>query len=77
MNSWEWIFRQSKVNDGAYDGDRLAIQYWDWPRGTWLQERLRQLRNASGIHSNDLIGQISRVPLSRDSVQALSRQSAS
>ena len=76
MNSWEWIFRQSKVNDGAYDGDRLAIQYyWDWPRGTWLQERLRQLRNASG--SKDLIGQISRVPLSRDSVQALSRQSAS
>jgi hypothetical protein len=60
MNSWEWIFRQSKVNDGVYDGDRLAVQNWDWPRGTWLQERLRQLRNASGRHSKELSEQTAR-----------------
>lgn len=44
MNSWEWIFRQSKVNDGGYDGERLAVQNWDWPRDTWLQKRLRYIR---------------------------------
>jgi hypothetical protein len=47
MNQWEWIFRQSKVNDGLYDGDRLATQNWDWPRQTWFQERLEHLRAAS------------------------------
>ena len=47
MNQWEWIFRQSKVNDGLYDGDRLATQNWDWPRQTWFQERLEHFRAAN------------------------------
>jgi hypothetical protein len=54
MNSWEWIFRQSRVNDGAYDGDRLPVQNWDWPRGTWFQERLRYLRDSIGRYSKQL-----------------------
>jgi hypothetical protein len=54
MNSWEWIFRQSKVNDGGYDGERLAVQNWDWPRDTWLQKRLRYLRRGNGRHSREL-----------------------
>jgi hypothetical protein len=45
MNSWELIFRQSQVNYATYDGDRLPALNWDWPRGTWFQKRLRQLRN--------------------------------
>ena len=45
MNSWELIFRLSRVNSDRYDGDRLPALNWDWPRETWFQKRLRQLRN--------------------------------
>jgi len=48
MNSWELVFRQSRVNLGSYDGDRLPAQNWHWPRDTWFQRRLRQLRNGRG-----------------------------
>jgi hypothetical protein len=44
MDSWQLIFSQSRVNNGAYDGDRLLPQKWDWPKGTWFQERLRSVR---------------------------------
>jgi hypothetical protein len=48
MNSWELIFRVSKVNGDSYDEDRLPVQNWEWPRGTWFQRRLRYLRNGYG-----------------------------
>jgi len=48
MNSWEVIFRVSKVNGGNYDEDLLPVQKWEWPRGTWFQRRLRHLRNGYG-----------------------------
>ncbi len=41
---WQLIFLQSKVNDCIYDGDRLPANAWSWPEGTWLQARLRYLR---------------------------------
>jgi hypothetical protein len=44
MISWQMIFLQSKVNNGPYDGDRLTMQNWVWPRGTWFQNRLSYLR---------------------------------
>jgi hypothetical protein len=44
MNSWQLIFLQSKVNHGEYNGDLLPLHIWDWPEGTWFQERLRHLR---------------------------------
>jgi len=44
MSSWRLIFLQSKVNNGEYHGDLLPLQVWDWPEGTWFQERLRHLR---------------------------------
>jgi len=44
MSYWQLIFLQSKVNSGAYDGDRLPRQNWNWPQQTWFQERLRNLR---------------------------------
>jgi hypothetical protein len=44
MTSWQLIFLQSRVNDSAYIGDGLPAQSWDWPQGTWFQERLRYLR---------------------------------
>jgi len=47
VSSWQLIFQQSKVNKGAYDGDRLPAQNWHWPQGTWLQKRLRYLRRSN------------------------------
>jgi hypothetical protein len=45
MTTWELIFLQSKANNGAYyDDASLPDLKWDWPRETWLQERLRYLR---------------------------------
>src|SRR5262249_31027862 len=40
MTSWQLIFLQSRVNNGAYAGDYLPAQKWDWPRDTWFQTRL-------------------------------------
>jgi hypothetical protein len=57
MNHWEWIFRQSRVNNGLYDGDRLPAQAWDWPQQTWFQERLRQVRGAGDKSENKPAGQ--------------------
>ena len=48
MNSWQLIFLQSKVNNGAYYGDQLPPQIWDWPGETWLQKRLSDLRRSTG-----------------------------
>ncbi len=48
MNSWQLIFLQSKVNNGAYYGDQLPPQIWDWPEETWFQKRLSDLRRSTG-----------------------------
>jgi len=55
MSSWQLIFVQSKVNNARYDGDRLLTQNWDWPKGTWFQMRLRDLRKAIRKNSEELI----------------------
>ena len=47
MTSWQLIFLQSKVNNGAYDGDRYFAQNWVWPKETWFQLRLRDLRRVT------------------------------
>jgi hypothetical protein len=57
MNSWELIFCLSRVNNGVYDGDRLAAQNWQWPEDTWLQTRLRYLRRGQGRYSAELLGE--------------------
>ncbi len=54
MKSWELIFRQSRVNNGTYDGDRLPGQNWQWPQDTWLQTRLLYLRRGRGRQSGEL-----------------------
>ena len=58
VSSWQLIFQQSKVNNGAYDGDRLPAQNWHWPQGTWLQKRLRFLRKVEGTYSKALTEKI-------------------
>jgi len=44
MNAWESIFVQSPVNEGHYDEDELPYLSWDWPKETWFQTRLSQIR---------------------------------
>lgn len=44
MSAWQLIFLQSKVNNGAYNGEGLAPQNWDWLQGTWFHKRLHYLR---------------------------------
>ncbi|HKY06817.1 MAG TPA: hypothetical protein VJQ55_01180 [Candidatus Binatia bacterium] len=44
MNTWEAIFSQSPVNKGLYDGEKLPQVHWDWPKRTWFQSRLTQVR---------------------------------
>ncbi len=46
MSSWQLIFLQSKVNNGAYEGDRLPAHVWHWPEGTWFQKRRNYVRAA-------------------------------
>ena len=53
MSSWQLIFIQSKVNNCAYDGDRLFAQNWAWPKETWFQMRLRDLRRGNGKCSKE------------------------
>jgi hypothetical protein len=52
MKPWQLIFYQSKANDAAYFGDRLPTHIWYWPRGTWFQTRLRDLRRSGRVHPN-------------------------
>ena len=47
MSSWQLMFLQSKVNDARYDDDRLLPQNWHWPKETWFQMRLRDLRKGA------------------------------
>jgi hypothetical protein len=59
MNAWESIFAQSPANNGHYKEDVLRQYYWDWPRGTWLQDRIEYVREhepAAGIKSFRKLG---------------------
>ena len=44
MNTWESIFSQSPVNKGFYNGEKLPQVHWEWPKRTWFQARLNQVR---------------------------------
>jgi hypothetical protein len=46
MNTWEFIFIQSRANDGWYSEDALPTHFWAWPKETWLKKRLHDLRSA-------------------------------
>jgi hypothetical protein len=43
-NFWQLVFNQSKANGAEYFGDRLPSNSWDWPKDTFLQKRLGELR---------------------------------
>ena len=44
---WQQIFLQSKVNGALYHGDLLPGQHWNWPKETYLKQRLKLLRSCS------------------------------
>jgi hypothetical protein len=41
---WQLVFTQSKVNGAHYMGEQLPGSNWDWPKDTYLQRRLRQVK---------------------------------
>jgi len=42
LSFWQVIFLQSRVNGCCYDVEDLPHFNWQWPKKTWLQERLVQ-----------------------------------
>lgn len=52
--NWEMIFKLSKVNGALYLGETLPPQNWKWPKNTWLQERLRDLRREEQLDHRNL-----------------------
>ena len=55
MSAWESIFFQSPVNGGCYEEDELTQQNWDWPKATWFQARLDQIRDHESVLNPELI----------------------
>jgi hypothetical protein len=47
MSLWQIIFLRSKVNHARYEGDHLLTSNWNWPKETWFQLRLRDLRRVT------------------------------
>ena len=43
-NFWQQVFSQSKVNGAPYHGEELQGRYWNWPKDTYLQRRLKTIR---------------------------------
>lgn len=39
---WQVIFELARVNGGHYDGEQLPPRPWQWPRGTYLDRKLRK-----------------------------------
>ena len=44
LSFWQTVFVQSKANGAHYKGEHLPGYKWDWPKDTYLQRRLRQIR---------------------------------
>ena len=42
------VFLNSRINGAKYDGDRLPVHPRLWPRRTFLQRRLAEIRAAEG-----------------------------
>ena len=46
---WQFVFLQSKVNGAPYNGEALARHNWDWPKGTYLQRRLYEVKSLEPV----------------------------
>jgi hypothetical protein len=38
---WQQIFEQSKVNGAVYNGELLPRGTWEWPKNTYLSQRMK------------------------------------
>jgi len=52
-NFWQLVFNQSRVNGAEYYGDRLPSNSWDWPKDTFLQKRLNELKKRRPDTNNE------------------------
>jgi hypothetical protein len=41
---WQQVFLRSIINGAPYSGDQLPGRNWSWPKDTYLQRRLREVR---------------------------------
>ena len=41
---WQQVFSRSIINGAPYHGDQLSARNWSWPKDTYLQRRLREVR---------------------------------
>jgi hypothetical protein len=51
---WQLVFAQSKANGALYSGEELAGRNWEWPRDTYFQRRLQQIRLYQGSEKSQL-----------------------
>lgn len=41
---WQLVFAQSRVNGGRYCEEELPESKWNWPKDTYLQQRMRDAK---------------------------------
>ncbi|MGH7826756.1 MAG: hypothetical protein ACREQ7_16480 [Candidatus Binatia bacterium] len=41
---WQMVFLHSRVNGAPYEGEKLTGHSWNWPKDTYLQRRLKEVR---------------------------------
>jgi hypothetical protein len=41
---WQLVFFNSRVNGAPYEGENLEGHTWNWPKDTYLQRRLQEIR---------------------------------
>ncbi len=51
---WQLVFSRSIVNGAPYTGEQLLGHNWNWPKDTYLQRRLRELRWCHGTEKGEL-----------------------
>lgn len=54
LSFWQLVFLQSKVNGAPYQGAQLPLYSWEWPKNTYLQRRLRYLRESQTLQGKAL-----------------------
>ena len=52
---WQMVFLHSKVNGAPYNGEELCGRNWQWPKDTYLQQRLQRSKwlpfnNSANLH---------------------------
>ena len=56
ISYWQLIALQSRANGCLYQFEKLPQIKWQWPTGTWLQERLAKNTEMSSFrHGNRIV----------------------